>query len=92
MDMVKYLITEQDCDPTVLDNNGTTPLHLASYFGHTSIVQWLLQDGRVDPSCADKFGRTPVNFAEHSDNSFELLKLFQPLLDSHKTHPIHLLT
>ena len=92
MDIIKYLITEQDCDPSVKNNDGMTPLHYASYFGHTSIVQWLLQDGRVDPSCADKFGRTPVNCAEQSDNSFELLKLFQPLLDSHKTHPIHLLT
>ena len=92
MDLIKYLITDQDCNPTVLDHNGMTPLHYASYFGHTSIVQWLLQDGRVDPMCVDKFGRTPVNLAEQSDNSFELLKLFQPLLDSHKTHPIHLLT
>ena len=92
MDIIKYLITEQDCDPTVLDNEGMTPLHYASYFGHTSVVQWLLQDGRVDPFSVDKFGRTPVNCAEQSDNRFELLKLFQPLLDSHKTHPIHLLT
>ena len=92
MDIIKYLITEQDCDPTALENDGMTPLHYASYFGHTSVVQWLLQDGRVEPMCVDKFGRTAVNCAEESDNSFELLKLFQPLLDSHKTHPIHLLT
>ena len=92
MDIIKYLITEQDCDPTVLENNGMTPLHYASYFGHTSVVQWLLQDGRVDPFSVDKFGHTPVNCAEKSDSRFELLKLFQPLLDSHKTHPIHLLT
>ena len=89
MDIIKYLITEQDCDPSVKNNDGMTPLHYASYFGHTSVVQWLLQDGRVDPSCVDKFGRTPVNFAE---DSYELLKLFKHLLDSHKTHPIHLLT
>ena len=92
MDIIKYLITEQDCNPAVLDNNGMTPLHYASYYGHTSIVQRLLQDGRVDPFSVDKFGRSAVNCAEQSDNSFELLKLFQPLLDSHKTHPIHLLT
>ena len=90
--IIKYLITEQNCDPTVLENNGMTPLHCASYFGHTSIVQWLLQDGRVDPFSVDKFGRTPVNCAGQSNNGFEMLKLFQPLLDSHKTHPIHLLT
>ena len=41
-----------------------TPLHYASYFGHTFVVQWLLQDGRVDPLSVDKFGRTPVNCAE----------------------------
>ena len=92
MDIIKHLITENDCDPTVLDNNGMTPLHYACVCGHTSIVQWLLQDGRVDPFIVDKFGRSAVNCAEQSDNSFELLKLFQPLLDSHKTHSIHLLT
>ena len=92
MDIIKYLITEQDCDPAVLDNYEVTPLHYASYFGHTSVVQWFLQDGRVDLMCVDKFGRSAVNCAEQSDNSYELLKLFQPLLDSHKTHPIHLLT
>ena len=92
MDIVKYLITEQDCDPAVLDNNGMTPLHYASYYGHTSIVQWLLQDGRVDPFSVDEFGRSAVNCAEQSYGRFDLLKLFQPLLDSHKAHPIHLLT
>ena len=91
-DIIKYLITEQDSDPTVLDNNGMTPLHYASYFGHTSIVQWLLQDGRVDPMCVNKFGYSAVNYAEQSNNRIEQLKLFQPLLDSHKTHPIHLVT
>ena len=92
MDIIKYLITEQDCDPAVLDNDGMTPLHYASYFGRTSIVKWLLQDGRVDPFSVDKFGRSAVIYAEQSNSRFELLKLFQPLLDSHKTHPIHLLT
>ena len=92
MDIIKYLITKQECDPAVLENDGMTPLHYASYFGHTSIVQWLLQDGRVDPVSVDRFGRSAVNCAEKSNSRFELLKLFQPLLDSHKTHPIHLLT
>ena len=92
MDIIKYLITEHGCDPTVVDTDGLTPLHYASYFGHTFVVQWLLQDGRVDPLSVDKFGRTPVNCAERSNSSYELLKLFQPLLQSNKSHPIHLLT
>ena len=90
MDIIKYLITEQGCDPAVTDAECLlTPLHLACIRGHTSVVQFLMQDRRVDALSVDKFGRTPVNCAELSDNSYQLLKLFKPLLNSRKDYPIH---
>ena len=29
LDVVRYLVTEADCNPNVRDNDGETPLHLA---------------------------------------------------------------
>ena len=90
LNVVKYLITEQGCDPAVtVAKCLLTPLHLACVCGHTNVVQFLMQDRRVDALSFDKFGRTPVNFAELSDNSYQLLKLFKPLLNSRKDYPIH---
>ena len=89
MDVIKYLITEKGCDPAVTDAEYLTPLHRACICGHTTVVQFLLQDRRVDALSVDRFGRTPVNCAELSDNSYQLLKLFEPLLNSRKDYPIH---
>ena len=30
LDVVRYLVTEAQCDPNVGDNDGSTPLHRAS--------------------------------------------------------------
>ena len=34
MNIIKYLITEQGCDPTISDNNGHLPLHIGCRNGH----------------------------------------------------------
>ena len=90
MDVINYLITEIGCDP--MDSNNKPLLHLASLFGQTLVVQRLLQDKRVNLLSFDQFGRTPLFYAELSDNSYELLKLFHPLLQSKYDYPIHLFT
>ena len=92
MDVIQYLITELGCDPTVVNSKSMSLLHSASCYGHTHVVQWLLQDGRVDALSVDEHGRTPVDCAELSVNSYDLLKLFHPLLKSRKEYPIHSFT
>ena len=89
MDMLQYLITELGCDPAVVYSKNMSLLHSACRYGHTHVVQWLLQDGRMDALSVDKYGRTPVDCAELSNNSYDLLKLFKPLLKSRKDYPIH---
>ena len=90
MDVIHYLITEKGCDPAFMDK--TSPLHIASHFGQTLVVQRLLQDKRVNPLSVDQFKRTPLYYAELSDNSYELLNLFLPLLKSRNDYPIHSFT
>ena len=89
MDVINYLITEIGCDPASIDSDGTSLLHYASFFGQTLVVQRLLKDERVDVLRADRFGHTPLYYAELSSNSYELLKLFHPLLKSRNDYPIH---
>ena len=92
MDLIQYLISEQGCDPSVADSDGKTSLHSASGAGHVEIVKWLIQKRRLDVFNKDKNGRTAVHYAESSHNSYELLKLFEPFLQSIKSYPIHSFT
>ena len=92
LDLIQYLISEHGCDPAVVDTFCITPLHVACMFGFATVVQWILQDRRTDALSVSRFGRTPVDYAELSNNSYELLKLFKPLLQSRMDYPIHSFT
>ena len=92
MNIIQYLISEQGCDPAVADNDGKTSLHYACDAGHVEVVKWLIQDRRLDVFNKDKNGRTAVDYAEFSHTSYEVLKLFQPFLQSIKSYPIHSFT
>ena len=92
MNVIQYLVSEQGCNPAVADNDGKTSLHYASGSGHILVVKWLIQDRRLEIFGKDKNGRTAVDYAESSRNSYELLKLFKPFLQSVKSYPIHSFT
>ena len=89
INLVQYLITERDSNPAITDNMLATPLHVACDQGHIDVVRLLLQDRRVDALSLDKYGWSPVNYAEVSESSYQLLKVFKPLLKSRKDYPIH---
>ena len=42
LEILKYLIQYQDCDPDCTDNAGRTPLHLASKHGNFDVVKYLV--------------------------------------------------
>ena len=92
IDIIQYLISEQGSNPAITDDMFKTPLHMACNYGHLDVVQLLLQDRRVDVLCMDKFGKSPADYVYFSNNSYQLLKLFEPLLKSRKDFPIHLFT
>ena len=92
LEVVRYFINEQHCDPMTRDKNGDTPLHIACNQSHTHIVQYLLSTGKVNTLAKNKFGETPIDYVNIQDNSYDLLKLFQPFLQCKKDFPVHTYT
>ena len=63
-------------DPNARDNDGNTPLHLASRNGHVEVAEMLLDLG-VDPNARNNYNTIPLHFASQGGH----LKLVQMLLD-----------
>ena len=63
LNIVQYLLTEQNCDPQCRNESGRTPLHVACASGHLNIIQYLLTEQNYDPQCRDETGRTPLHVA-----------------------------
>ena len=74
LEVVKYLINEQHCDPMTRNNDGNTLLHLACNYGHIHIVQYLLSTGKVNPLAMNKNAETPM-FKVDDTNRQSLLHL-----------------
>ena len=60
LEVVRYFINEQHCDPITRNNDGDTPFHIACNYGNAHIVQYLLSTGKVDPLARNKNGKTPM--------------------------------
>ena len=59
------VLQHSKCDPTLCDQLGNTPLHLACIGGETlpemvEVAKQLLTLTDVDPSCVNNAGQTPV--------------------------------
>lgn len=68
---VEKLCRERWCDPNEADPDfGTTPLHLAEFWGSSELTEYLLSLG-ANPETFDSVGRQPRNmsFRAFSDNS-----------------------
>ena len=42
--VIKFLIEEQMCDPSISTSNGMTALHYATCAGHLDIVKYLIEE------------------------------------------------
>ena len=67
LDMVKYLIEEQNVDKEEQAINGTTPLHTAVQCGTLPLVQYLIEKHQCNVQVRDNFGTTPLIQAVTSD-------------------------
>ena len=47
------------------NNNGSTALHCAAWYGRARVADVLLQ-ANASTTAVDKYGRTPVQYAERS--------------------------
>ena len=68
LDIVQYLINDQNCNPESTSPNGRTPLHIACKSGHLHTAKCLITDHKCNPHCTDNDGYTPVHAASESGN------------------------
>ena len=61
--IVRYLINEQGCNPSCLDEHKYTPLHHAAISGHIDIVKFLTVEKYCDSMCKDFNQNTPLHMA-----------------------------
>ena len=62
-DIVKYLVTDQKCDPNILNKNHLTPLLATIKCGKASVATALLQYAKCDLSLYDQDGNTALHLA-----------------------------
>ena len=60
-DVVRYLVSEQHCDPACKDFFGETPLHEVCQNGHLDIFRYLVTEQHCDPACKNDYGATPLH-------------------------------
>ena len=70
-----YLLDQGGADPNQADNDGTTPLYIASYKGHVEVARLLLDKG-ADPNQADNDGTTPLYMASQ-EGHVEVARLLE---------------
>ena len=68
LDIVQYLINDQNCKPETTNTKGCTPLHIVCKSGHLHIVKYLITDHKCNPHCTDNDGYTPLHAASESGN------------------------
>ena len=85
LEVVKYFIKEQHCDPMTKDVPGQTPLHSACQYGHLSIAQYLINEHHCDPMTKDNQDQTPLHYACHYGH----LNIAQYLINEHHCDPMN---
>ena len=62
LDVMNCLVQKLQVDPSIPNDDGITPLHIASTKGHLSMVKYLVEC-KCSPLCKEKDGNTPMNYA-----------------------------
>ena len=63
VDIIRYLITDERCDPNVLNKDHLTPLLTAIKHDNPKVAIALLQHSKCDPTLCDPHGNTPLHLA-----------------------------
>ena len=78
--MIIYLITEEKLSPQSIDENGSSPLHWACYFGSEEAVNFLLYlDANINQQDKEKI--TPLHLAVNEGKENIVIKLLQKNAD-----------
>ena len=84
LEVMKYLINEQHCDPMTKSNLHYTPLHYACQCGHLDITHYLISEAHCDPSCKNWIGETPLHLACRNGHTH----IVQYLLSTGRVDPL----
>jgi ankyrin repeat protein len=79
------LLLQHGADPGAVDDNGTTPLHLAARNGSVVLVEALLAYG-ANPTARNLAGATPYDEAKQQGHKAILQQLTAA---NHRTRPGH---
>ena len=63
VEVLKYFITECNCNPACPGPLGLTPLHLATYQSHVDVIKYLVIEQQIDLLCEDEYRNTPLHRA-----------------------------
>ena len=61
--IVKFLISDCNCNPQCCTNRGFTPLHCACENGHLEVVRYLIKEHKCNPEHPNINGITPLHSA-----------------------------
>ena len=67
LETVKLLLTSK-ADPTVIDTNGNTLLHIAAAAGRNIILEYLLKNCKIDAFARNKAGNTALTICKKTKN------------------------
>jgi len=75
-DYLRFLLGQDGIDPNIRDNDGVTPLELATRLGEDSLADILLNNAwhKANPNVADDNGQTPLILAVQHHN-LELVRI-----------------
>lgn len=62
-------------DPSLIDGEGCSCVHLAAQFGHTSIVAYLIAKGQVENAAAQYFHKSECAYVDFSGICLKVLLL-----------------
>ena len=73
IDVVKYFVEKQVCNPMAKNCFGETPLHFACSNGHLEISRYLIKNKSCSPLCDSVRGSTPLHYASQNGH-LEIVK------------------
>ena len=80
MEVVKFLISELNCDANAPGECGRLPLHDAAYSGCLTLVKYFVEELNCDPQALDDWCYTPIMEAAYS--SLPCVQYFVKVTDS----------
>ena len=81
-----FLVSQLHCSVAVHDNDGNTPVHLASRSNSLQFLQFLISEAKCDPNVRNNDGQTPIQLTSDPDTIRELIKNGANTTDMYKDY------